>query len=481
MENKTKEELAELVRAQVAVIDGLTLELATRQPAAPAAPVVTVDTPEFGALLTRLNMCAGQKEIDRTRSDIIRSADAHTARAVAAERERAARLAVQWGNARVPEGGGNALRNFAEALSGGTEPVQQPAAVVGQEPIGYVVTHDPSGGDFSTGKAGYKNMKVTYGDRCKLVYTAPVPAAGVHDAQEQIHIGTRLRRVAKAAGVTVDYGDDAFYYAGAFSILGDIARTLEKTAAGVQGAKFDISTPDRIRLFDLDGMLLNYRCAATDAKRDEFKAAIVAAFSALADHSQPDSGRDAGLVRALRGILDIHRPMTGNPSDAELIEHWEYEKSAGNGAADANLFALRTLAAHPAPSSDAALPTDISTKLREYASNPGYSHNDYADVMRTAADECERFYGGMVAWKETAQAKDRSWSKHVEEIVEKRLAAHPANGAQAEDINFALLSKEEMQTIENQFNWHNARSCGTHIRFAYAVARAILAAAKKGG
>lgn len=45
---------------------------------------MTVDTPEFGALLTRLNMCAGQKEIDRTRSDIIRSADAHTARAVAA-------------------------------------------------------------------------------------------------------------------------------------------------------------------------------------------------------------------------------------------------------------------------------------------------------------------------------------------------------------------------------------------------------------
>lgn len=73
--------------------------------------------------------------------------------------------------------------------------------------------------------------------------------------------------------------------------------------------------------------------------------------------------------------------------------------------------------------SGGAKPTDISTRLREYASNPGYSHNDYADVMRTAADECERFYGGMVAWKETAQQKDRSWSASIQEIVDKRLAA----------------------------------------------------------
>ena len=53
-------------------------------------------------------------------------------------------------------------------------------------------------------------------------------------------------------------------------------------------------------------------------------------------------------------------------------------------------------------------PTDISQRLREYAGNPGFSHNDYADTMRAAADECERFYGGMVAWKETAQQKDRT-------------------------------------------------------------------------
>lgn len=67
-----------------------------------------------------------------------------------------------------------------------------------------------------------------------LYTAAPVPAASVHDKQEQEYIGTRLRRVAKAAGVTADYGNDVAYYAGAFSILGDIARALGKTADSLQ-------------------------------------------------------------------------------------------------------------------------------------------------------------------------------------------------------------------------------------------------------
>lgn len=56
----------------------------------------------------------------------------------------------------------------------------------------------------------------------------------------------------------------------------------------------------------------------------------------------------------------------------------------------------------------AVQPTDISQRLREYAGNPSYSHNDYADTMRMAADECERYYGGMMNWKANAQAKDRT-------------------------------------------------------------------------
>ncbi len=54
------------------------------------------------------------------------------------------------------------------------------------------------------------------------------------------------------------------------------------------------------------------------------------------------------------------------------------------------------------------LPTDISTRLRELADS-----SDVHGIKRIpgrmlleAAEEVERYYGGMVNWKETAEAKD---------------------------------------------------------------------------
>lgn len=44
----------------------------------------------------------------------------------------------------------------------------------------------------------------------------------------------------------------------------------------------------------------------------------------------------------------------------------------------------------PAPAVSEQASTDLPKLLREYASNSGYSHNDYADIMRSAADEIER-------------------------------------------------------------------------------------------
>jgi len=77
-------------------------------------------------------------------------------------------------------------------------------------------------------------------------------------------------------------------------------------------------------------------------------------------------------------------------------------------------------------------PTDISARLREYASNPGYSHNDYADTMRIAADECERFYGGMLAWKQTAEKKDRDWAAERTARIDDRCIARAASQAAPE-------------------------------------------------
>lgn len=68
-------------------------------------------------------------------------------------------------------------------------------------------------------------------------------------------------------------------------------------------------------------------------------------------------------------------------------------------------------------------PTDLSKQLREYAADSGYSHNDYADTMLAAASEIERYYGGMMAWKKTAETKDRKLSQEIENRISERCAA----------------------------------------------------------
>lgn len=50
------------------------------------------------------------------------------------------------------------------------------------------------------------------------------------------------------------------------------------------------------------------------------------------------------LLLALRRVIDIECPLTGNPTHAELVEHWKYEKSQGRGEADDRLFALAVIA-----------------------------------------------------------------------------------------------------------------------------------------
>lgn len=50
------------------------------------------------------------------------------------------------------------------------------------------------------------------------------------------------------------------------------------------------------------------------------------------------------LLEALQKMLDLECPLTGNPTREELIEHWEYEQSQGNGAAEYHLFAWSVIA-----------------------------------------------------------------------------------------------------------------------------------------
>ena len=50
------------------------------------------------------------------------------------------------------------------------------------------------------------------------------------------------------------------------------------------------------------------------------------------------------LLEALKRIMGNDCPIVGNPSHAELVEYWQYEKSQGSGEADDRLFALAAIA-----------------------------------------------------------------------------------------------------------------------------------------
>lgn len=328
-----------------------------------------------------------------------------------------------------------------------SQPVQQPAAVAGQEPVAWLVQFEYLAGVTKRGPAlkvveerwGKQQFvtdvkseaclpeeypaKEVRGFKITPLYIAPVPvaeteltydqifqrgrlsaiedyknvvvpAASVHDAQEQIHIGTRLRRVAKAAGVTVDYGDVAFYYAGAFSILGDIARTLEKTAAGVQGDTV-IGFPDPEAVFT---MFCDREGFPSDGDMDE---ALRKAFyegtklGHPAPSILPDSGRDAALEEAA-GALDILCYGAENGAGGTVAERLRQAQRT-----------IRALAAHPAPSSDAALTDEqIITIARR--------HN----IAYPAPGE---FFS----------SEGKQEDEVIIEFVKEIIAAHPANGAQA--------------------------------------------------
>lgn len=50
------------------------------------------------------------------------------------------------------------------------------------------------------------------------------------------------------------------------------------------------------------------------------------------------------MLAALVALLDNYCPLTGNPTHAELVQHWVYEKSQGRGDADIHLAALAAVA-----------------------------------------------------------------------------------------------------------------------------------------
>ena len=75
--------------------------------------------------------------------------------------------------------------------------------------------------------------------------------------------------------------------------------------------------------------------------------------------------------------------------------------------------------------------TEIADRLRKRAAG-AMANQDDAKLMLTAADECDRFYNGMMNWKANAQAKDRTIIDLRAQLAAKgqrEPVAQPANAA----------------------------------------------------
>lgn len=103
----------------------------------------------------------------------------------------------------------------------------------------------------------------------------------------------------------------------------------------------------------------------------------------------------------------------------------EYERPGGS---ESGCYRAMLAAAPSAPAvaqQAPAEPTDLSRQLRRAAS--GTATGNYVSVrpqmLNAAAEEIERYYGGMMAWKRTAEKKDRDWQAERMERVNKRCAA----------------------------------------------------------
>lgn len=120
--------------------------------------------------------------------------------------------------------------------------------------------------------------------------------------------------------------------------------------------------------------------------------------------------------------------------------------AAANPAVVLGLIARIESTEAPAPSR----PTEISGRLRQRASE-AMPNQDDAKLMLTAADECDRFYGGMMAWKKTAQKKDADWNAERMARVDERCAARavpPATASGDELAAFEAYAKSRQLDID---------------------------------
>lgn len=100
--------------------------------------------------------------------------------------------------------------------------------------------------------------------------------------------------------------------------------------------------------------------------------------------------------------------------------------------------AVRELPASARAADARSEPTDLSHRLRETADKqPGWK-----PLLTAAADEIERYYGGMLAWKKTAEKKDRDWQAERMGRVDDRIKARAADARESQPTVLAYVATD---------------------------------------
>lgn len=110
-------------------------------------------------------------------------------------------------------------------------------------------------------------------------------------------------------------------------------------------------------------------------------------------------------------------------------------------------FALAAKAEAPAVAA-VSVETEMADRLRRILANhPGTTVQVSAKTLASAADECDRFYNGMMNWKANAQAKDRI-------IIDLRAAPSAPGTPEAPQTAAARDVLAERQRQVDQEGWH---------------------------
>jgi len=118
-----------------------------------------------------------------------------------------------------------------------------------------------------------------------------------------------------------------------------------------------------------------------------------------------------------------HGPKVAPAVDLSGLTAYEFKKFPTSEAIlfyEASDVRALLAAAPVAPTA----PTDISVRLRALRSfGP-----EHFELLVQAADEIDRYYGAMLAWKQAAETKDRKLSEEMCARVDERVAARIAEG-----------------------------------------------------